>query len=632
MLNRYPLWKNLLLVVLILFGLIYAAPNLFGYDNAVQISAKNNQPVSADIAATVKSNLATQNIPYLSTQETQGALIVRFASTDLQLKARDVIKNQLGDDYIVALNLAPRTPSWLAALGAHPMKLGLDLRGGVNFLLEVDTDSAIKSRQEGDVNIMASDLRDANIRYAGITQSNGNPTLLFRDAQTRSAALDKLTPQFTDYTFASSMQGDSYVLTANMTPAAQTNIVNYAVDQNMTILSNRVNELGVSEAVVQRQGAHQISVDLPGIQDTARAKDIIGKTATVHFQLVDVDNDVATAQAGQVPLGSRLYQDEEGRPVLLKNQIILYGSSINYANAIMDQNGRPAVSIRLSGSGVGLFSRVTADNVGKPIATVYIETIPQTRTVNGKPVITYKQTQKIISIARIDSALGNAFQISGLTDMKYAQNLALLLRSGSFVANVAFVQERTVGPSLGVANIQKGVTSLIVGSLAVILFMILYYRLFGIVADLALLLNIVFIIAVLSVLGATLTLPGIAGIVLTVGISVDANVLINERIREELRNGMSPQAAIHTGYDRAFVTILDANITTLIVTMILFALGSGVVKSFAITLTIGVLTSMLTAVFFTRAIINWIYGGRVIKSLSIGIKNTGVTRNKLTRD
>jgi len=608
------------LVFLILLGLIYAAPNLFGEDPALQISLKNTA-ASFDPTTLEKTGhaLGMQNIPYLSSSQEKDTLLIRFPSTDAQLKAQDVLKATLGEDYIVAQNLAPRTPRWLQKLGAQPMKLGLDLRGGINFLLAVDLDQMVKARQNGDINNMTHDLRDKNIRYVSVTKDTKGIQFEFRDAQTQGEAYDLLVKRYTDYKFDETNENNHFLLTATLTPEAFNNIANYAVDQNANILRNRVNELGVSEAVVQRQGQDKISIDLPGVQDTARAKDLIGKTATLRFQLVDVNADLQSAKSGIVPLGSRLYEFE-GIPIVLKNQVILSGSSITYANAMIDQDGRPAVSVRLGGGGESMFSKITAENVKKPLATVYVETTQQTQMVNGKPVVTRHQTEKIINVATIQTALGNNFQITGLTDMKYAQNLALLLRSGALVAPVSFIQERTVGPTLGEANIHKGKVSVIVGSLAVIIFMILYYRFFGLIADMALILNIVFIMAVLSILGATLTLPGIAGIVLTVGIAVDSNVLIFERIREELRNGMSPQASIHTGYEKAFSTILDANITTLLVAMILFALGSGVVKGFAITLTIGILTSMVTAIFFTRAVVNLIYGGRVVKRLSIGIK------------
>lgn len=619
MLNRYPLWKYLLLTVLILFGLVYAAPNIFGEDPAVQVSVKSTSNVTGNVNVLdqVKQALAAQHISYLTARDEQGKTLVRLASTDVQLKARDTLKTALGDDYNVALNLASRTPGWLQALGAQPMKLGLDLRGGVHFLLDVDVQSVIKARQDGDINALSSTLRDKQIRYTDLSRQQDQLVIQFRDTDNLDKAMDVLPGAFPDYQFATSKTGNA--ITATLTPAAVVNIGNYAVEQNMSILANRVNELGVSEAIVQRQGQTQISVDLPGVQDTARAKELIGKTDTLRFHLVDTEGDVQAAAAGNVPLGSRLYQYESS-PILLKNQAVLTGSSITYATATIGENGRPAVSIRLGGGGESLFSRVTAENIGKPLAVVYVETIPRTQVVNGQTITTQQQVERIINVATIKSALGNSFEITGLDSPQYAQNLALLLRSGALVAPVNLVQERTVGPSLGAANIEKGMLSMLVGGLAVMIFMMCYYRVFGVVANMALLLNVVFIIAVLSMLGATLTLPGIAGIVLNVGMAVDANVLIYERIREELRLGMSPQASIHAGYERAFATIVDANVTTLIVSLILFALGGGVVKGFAITLTIGILTSMITAIFFTRAIVNKIYGGRNVKSLSIGIR------------
>jgi preprotein translocase subunit SecD len=618
--NQYSLWKYILLIAMIILGLIYAAPNFFGEDYAVQISGKNSAQVNDATINQVKQTLDKEKIPYLSMEKEGDSELIRFANTDIQIKARDTIKAVLGDNYSVVINLVPRTPHWLSALGAQPVKLGLDLRGGINFLLDVDVNSVIQARLEGEISNIVSLLRDKNIRYTNIHFEKPQSIVIeFRDSQNLNDAKSALSGSFPDYIFTSS-ENNGYVLKATLSQMALTNMTNYAVEQNRTTLSNRVNELGVSEAVVQRQGEHQISVELPGIQDIARAKDIIGKTATLKLQLVDIDNDARTAaSSGVVPLGDTLYQFE-GLPILLKNQVILRGDSITYATASTGQDGRPAVNVRLGGGGENLFARATAENVGKPLSVVYVETIPQTRMVDGKPVITHQQVEKVINVATIQSALSNNFEITGLSDPKYAQNLALLLRSGALTASVAFLQERTIGPSLGAANIKKGVMSLVVGTLLVVIFMAAYYRLFGLIADLALVLNIVFILAILSILGATLTLPGLAGVVLTVGMAVDANVLINERIREELRNGMSPQASIRAGYERAFATIVDANVTTLIVTIILFALGSGPVKNFAITLAIGILTSMVTANFFTRAIVNLIYGGRNVKGLSIGIK------------
>lgn len=618
--NRYPLWKYVLMVVLVLLAFFYAAPNVFGEDPAIQISAKNAVAVAPGIMDQATHALAMQGIPYKSARVQNGSILIRFPSTDTELKALDAIKTVVGEDYVVALNLAPRTPAWMEAMGAHPMKLGLDLRGGINLLLNVDIDSVFKTRLSADLANTMSGLRDSNIRYAGALVQNNQLMFQFRDSTTSDSALAWLNSHFPDYIFTQSAHNGIPVVAGVLRPAARTSILNYAVDQNINILSKKVNELGISEATVQRQGEQQISIDLPGVADTAKARDILGKTDSLRFQLVDMENDVQSALAGNVPLGSRLYE-YEGRPYLLKNQVILTGNAITYATPTVDEEGRPAVSVRLGGGGgESSFTRITGENVNKLLAVVYVETIPETKMVDGKPVVTHTQKEKVISVAAIKQALPNTFQITGLNDMQYAQNLALSLRSGALTAPVDIIQERLIGPSLGAENIHKGILSLIVGSLAVIVFMVLYYSLFGIIADLALVINVVFIIAILSLLGGTLTLPGIAGVVLTVGLSVDSNVLIFERIREELRNGVSPQASIHTGYEKAFSTIVDANVTTLIVTMILFALGSGAVKSFAITLTIGILTSMFTAIFITRGIVNLIYGGRNVKKLPIGIK------------
>lgn len=628
MLNRYPLWKNILLVVLIFLGILYALPNLFGEDPAVQVSTKGTTTITDIVASQVQGVLDAERIPYLKITHSKDNMLIRFPNTDSELKAKDVVRSILGDNYIVAVNLAPRTPAWLRALGAQPMKLGLDLMGGVNFLLDVDVDSVIKARISGDMNGIGVDLRQGNVRYTSINAKGSQGIVVyFRDANSQNQGYPILSKNLNDYTLTKSEQNGSYLVTATLTPAAWTTLTNYAVEQDMGILTNRVNELGVSEAVVQRQGKNLISVDLPGVQDTARAKDLLGKAATLKFQMVDMNADPQSAAAGAVPLGDTLYT-YQGQPVLLKNQVILTGSSITYATTSTGQNGLPAVQVRLGGGGESLFSRTTAENVGKSMAVVYVESTANTQMVNGKPIITRQQTERVINIATIQSALGNTFEITGLTGTREASNLALLLRSGALSANLSVISERTVGPSLGAANIHKGVVSVIIGALLVILFMAFYYRIFGLVADLALVLNLVFIVAILSILGATLTLPGIAGMLLTVGMAVDANVLINERIREELRNGMSPQASIHAGYERAFVTIVDSNMTTLIVALVLFALGSSTVKSFAITLTIGILTSMVTANFFTRAVINWIYGGRAVKWLSIGIKPSLKPPNK----
>lgn len=615
---KTPIWKNVLLVVVILIGVIYSAPNLYGEDPAVQISAPNATVLPSTLLPTVKELLQKANLPYSSAKEENGNLLVRFKDTDVQLKARDILRAGLNDQFSVALNLAPRTPKWLQFFGAQPMKLGLDLRGGVHLLLQVDVDSVVKARLEGEMHNFGNELREANIRYSSLAYKAPNNLMIqFRNENDLDKAFTLLSRRFSDYLITRQKDGQ-FILNAALTEDATNKITDYAVEQNMTIFNNRVNELGVNEAVVQRQGRDHVSVDLPGVQDTARAKDIIGKTATLKFQMVDVDHDIEGAIRGNVPIGSRVYE-YEGRPYLLKNQVILSGSAITYATASFGEDGRPNVQVRLGGGGESLFHKITAENIGKPMAVVYVETKTEQKIIDGKPTSIRRQVERVINIATIQSALGNNFQITGLSNEKYAEDLAVLLRSGALTAPVDIVQERTVGPSLGATNIRKGVLSLEVGTLLVVFFMILYYRLFGVFANLALILNVVFIVAILSILGATLTLPGIAGIVLTVGMAVDANVLINERIREELRNGVSPLASIRAGYERAFSTIVDANVTTLIVAVVLFALGSGSVKGFAVTLTIGLLTSMVTAIYFTRVIVDMVYSGRQVKKLSIGI-------------
>lgn len=489
------------------------------------------------------------------------------------------------------------------------------------FLLEVDVDALIEAHEKGDMHSMGDALRDADIRYAGISRIKPNGVLVrFRDKATMGSAYNKLIDRYRDYKFVQTAQSGQFQLKAIMTQTALVRVTNYAIDQAMNILNNRVNALGVSEAVVQRQGRNHISVELPGIQDTARAKGIIGKVATLQFQLVDEDHDVGAAMKGDVPVGSKLYMTDNGA-VLLKDRIILHGDAITYATSSSDQSGRPSVNVRLGGnSEVNNFNRVTANNVGKQMAVVYVDIIPQQKTINGKTVTVRHKTEKVISVATIDSALGNNFEITGLQSVKYAQNLSLLLRSGALLAPINIVQERTVGPSLGKSNIHMGLLSIVAGFLFIVLFMAMYYRFFGLLADMALFLNLVFIVAIFSILGVTLTLPGIAAMVLTVGMAVDANVLIYERIREELRLGVSPQASIYLGYARAFTTIVDSNVTTLIVALVLFALGSGPVKGFAVTLIIGLLSSMFTSIVYTRAVANAVYGGKNIKKISIGIK------------
>ena len=618
--NTYPIWKYILLVAMIILGLIYALPNLFGEDYAVQLSRQGSQSLSSDTQQQVKEILNTHHVPFLSVESSATSMLVRFTSMDYQVAAQDALESSLGDSYSVALNLAPRTPAWLSMFNAAPMKLGLDLRGGIHFLMQVNLNQMIQEVEKTDLSSMSDQLRDARIRYSNLrVNSNHVIEISFRSEEAMRTAKKLLTKQFPNFTIAALRNDKQYRLTAEMGKEALAKLQQDAMAQTINILQSRVNQLGVSEPVITQQGLNQISVDLPGIQDTARAKALIGTMATINLQLQDVENDAINAkQTGIIPFGSSLF-DFEDRPVLLKNRIVLHGNSILNASTTTGPDGRPAVSVRVGSGAATLFNKVTAANIGKPLATVYIERKPQTSIVDGKTVTKNVSTTKIINIAIIKSALGTNFDITGLDSAAEANNLSLLLRSGAYRAPLDIVQERIIGPSLGKQNIEMGVRSCLISSLVVIIFMAFYYSVFGLIADVALILNVVFVVAVMSLLEATMTLPGIAGIVLTVGMAVDANVLINERIREELRNGVSPQAAINAGYDRAFSTIVDANVTTLIVAVVLFTLGSGTIKSFAITLTIGLVTSMITAIFFTRAIVNWIYGGQSKRPLKLGM-------------
>jgi len=617
LINRYPVWKYLLVILVIAAAFIYAAPNLYGESPAVQIMGPNAAPVDAAVMDQASAALDAAGVSFKDVKFEGDTLLFLFSSTDAQLKAKEVIQDALGDTYLVAINLAPNTPNWLKSLGAVPMKLGLDLRGGVHFLLQVDVDSVMKQRVEGDLRNISRVLREERIRYAGLNRvSDKEVVVKFRNKEGLKDAYEILSKRYTEFSWEEQNEGNLYLLKGTISPAALYQAREETLEQAMNTLRNRVNELGVSEAIVQQQGESRVAVDLPGIQDTAQAKNILGKTATLEFHMVAAD---ASASAdGLPPPDTRMYRYHD-QPVLLKNQIILRGSSIVSATSGFGEDGRPNVSVRLGGGGANLFTKTTAENIGKPMVVVFVEVKSVPKMVDGKETITYQTDRRIISIATIQSALGNNFQITGLTNQNEARTLALLLRAGALPAPVTIIEERQVGPSLGKQNIDMGVLSVEVGMGLVVIFMALYYGLFGILADLALVMNLVLIVALLSLLGATLTLPGIAGIVLTVGMAVDANVLIFERIREELRRGMGVQASIHAGYERAFVTILDANLTTLIVMLILFSLGSGVVKGLAITVTVGLITSMFTAITGTRALVNLIYGGRSLKRISIGI-------------
>ncbi|OGT46510.1 MAG: protein-export membrane protein SecD [Gammaproteobacteria bacterium RIFCSPHIGHO2_12_FULL_41_20] len=620
--NRYPVWKYILIVVVLICGVIYALPNLYGEVPAVQVAAANSAvTINSQLTDTIKQALTTANIAYTHAQQENRTVLFTFASPDVQLQAKEVIQQTLGENYLVALNLAPTTPVWLKSLGATPMKLGLDLRGGVHFLLQVDVNSVLQQRTEGDLHNIAQALRDEHIRYSGVFRQGKEGVMLqFRTLEAREDAYTFVTQRYPEFSWTKqSSAADEFALQGAWAPAALYQARQETLEQAMNTLRNRVNELGISEAIVQQQGDSRVSVDLPGVQDTAQAKSLIGKTATLEFHMVDVEHDPAlVAAGGMAPTDTRLY-DWHGQPTLLKNQIVLRGSSIVSARSGFGEDGRANVDVRLSGMGDSLFTKTTAESIGKPMAVVYVEVKSTPKLVDGKQEISYQTERHVISVATIQSALGNGFQITGLASADEAKTLALLLRAGALPAPVTIIEERQVGPSLGKQNIHMGILSVEVGMALVVVFMAVYYSMMGIIADLALVLNLVLIVAVLSLLGATLTLPGIAGLVLTMGMAVDANVLIFERIREELRRGMSLQASIYAGYERAFVTILDANITTLIVMMILFSLGSGVVKGLAITVTIGLITSMITAIMGTRAIVNLLYGRREAKRISIGI-------------
>lgn len=617
-LNRYPLWKYILIIVVIGAAFLYAAPNLYPEYPAVQVKRLDNNPLERQTLTQIQSALRANNIIYSNVELQQDALLLRFNTTDVQLKAKDVIQQTLGKNYLVALNLASSTPNWLASIGGSPMKLGLDLRGGVHFLLQVDVNSVVQQRMEGDLRTIGQALREARIRYSGIRRTLENHILLqFNDAQVMDEAFSLVNQRYQEFQWEKNTD-QGFVLQGIIKPMVLFQVKQETLEQAMNTLRNRVNELGVSEAIVQQQGESRVSVDLPGIQDTAQAKNILGKTATLEFRMVDTEHDPFLAKETGAPMDSKLFTHHE-QPILLKNQIILRGASIVSATSGFDEDGSPNVQVRLSGAGESLFTKTTAENVGKPMAVVYVEVLSIPSMENGKQVIRYQTERRIISVATIRSVLGNNFQITGLGSANESRNLALLLRAGALPAPVTIIEERQVGPSLGQQNIHMGLMSIIVGMGLVVFFMALYYGWMGVIADLALAMNLVLIVAILSLLGATLTLPGIAGIVLTVGMAVDANVLIFERIREEIRRGMGIQGSIHAGYERAFITILDANLTTLIVMMILFSMGSGMVKGIAITVTIGLITSMFTAITGTRAIVNLIYGGRPVKRISIGI-------------
>ncbi|MBF0470289.1 MAG: protein translocase subunit SecD [Gammaproteobacteria bacterium] len=620
MLNHYPLWKYLLLLLMVAMGAVYSLPNLYGDDPALQITASRMLEVDASTRDQVLQVLQEQKIAPKSYSLGPDSLLVRFTDTEAQINAYQPVKDALGKGFVVALNLAPATPNWLRELNALPMYLGLDLRGGVHFLMGVDMDAAVTSAIARYVDDIRTILREEKIRYLTIDSDGGHDRVVvkFRDRETLDLALDKVKTQFRDLVYEEIELDNAFYLYVSLSELQQLEVRKFALKQNITTLRNRVNELGVAEPVIQQQGDDRIVVQLPGIQDTARAKEILGATATLEYHMVDEKHDVESALSGRVPPASRLYSDRNGRPILLQKRVIITGDQVTDAASGLDpRSGGPLVSVTLDSKGARRMSNNTRENVGKRMAVVYIETKVETTLVDGKPVRKTERLEEVISVAVIREHFSKRFQTSGLDSTEEARNLALLLRAGALAAPIEILEERTIGPSLGKENIDKGLFSVIVGFMVVLVFMAVWYRGFGLVANIALAFNLVIIVAVLSMLQATLTLPGIAGIVLTVGMAVDANVLIFERIREELRLGNTPHASIHAGYEKAFSTIADANITTLIASLVLFGFGTGPIKGFAITLSIGIVTSMITAIMGTRAIINLSLGGKSLKKLSI---------------
>lgn len=617
MLNKYPLWKSLMVFFIVAIGALYALPNKYGEDPAVQISGKRGVEATAATLDDVRATLTAQKIDFDSVVLERGQLLIRFADTEKQLKAKDVLTDHLGEGYSVAINLTPATPQWLASLGGAPMKLGLDLSGGVSFLMEVNMKEAILKAENDMIESFRSDLRNEKIRYRTVKKSSGEGVdIIFRKAEDLSAAYSFLSRKNRDLLFIENEE--SLSLNATMSELKLKETRQNALEQNITIIRNRVNEIGVAEPLVQRQGKKHIVIELPGIQDTAKAKEILNATATIEFRMVDQQGDINAALRGRVPASSQLLYEADGTPILLKKRVMLRGSHIVDANSGFDQqSGRPQVSIKLDAAGGEKFARATRDNVKKPMATVFIEYKPTNkRDAEGNTI--FRKHEEVISVATIQAVLGRNFQITGASSPAEARNLALLLRAGALVAPIQIVEERTVGPTLGKENVELGFQAIQLGFALVFVFMLIYYKAFGLVANIALLSNLILIVGIMSLIpGATLTLPGMAGIVLTVGMAVDANVLIFERIREEIKAGKTVQQAIHQGYDSAFSTILDANITTLIAALILFAVGTGPIKGFAITLSIGILTSMFTSIIGTRSIVNAVWGGKRLDKLPI---------------
>ena len=610
--NQYPLWKYLLIGIVIFICTLYALPNLFGNDPSVQISPAyaRNMKIDQAVQDTVEAKLKEVNIDFIRIDRTPKQLLVRFKNLDTQGKAYSILRDAL-PKYVVAQNLASATPDWLRAIGGQPMYLGLDLRGGVHFLMQVDMETAIRQDEDAYINELRTLLREKKLRYKGINRvidEKGGLQVTFAISETRDKAKKLVERRYTDLVITEEEGVDEFRLHLAFSEPALKERRQKALEKNITTLRNRVNELGVSEPIIQRQGDERIVVQLPGVQDTARAKEILGATATLEFRMLAAEDD---------QYGGRLYKRREGPPVTLKRSVIVTGDQIIDAAATIDQRtGRPAATIRLDSKGARSMLQTTRKNVGKPMAVVFIEYKIETKLEDGKEVTVRKKLEEVINVATIQEEFSSRFQITGLTSSE-ANNLALLLRAGALKAPMEIIEERTIGPSLGEENIFKGLISILIGFLSVMLFMWMRYKTFGMVANLALLMNVVILVALLSLLQATLTLPGMAGIVLTLGMAVDANVLIFEKIREEIANKNSPQNSIYTGYEKAFITIFDANLTTLIAAVMLFGFGTGPIKGFAITLSLGIITSMFTAIMLSRGVINFFYGSKKLEKLPV---------------
>ena len=616
MLNRYPLWKNLMVIFLVAIGVLYALPNLYGEDPAVQISGTRGQEANSGVLSEVQTVLKDNNLATKSIVLENGSILVRFNNTDAQLLAKDKITEKLGTNYSVALNLAPATPTWLSSIGGNPMKWGLDLRGGVRFLMEVDMNSALSKRQEQLQDSLRTELRKEKYQYTAIKSAeNFGTTITLARPEQLSDVQRYLRRQHQNLEVKAISDNTSSL---GLSDAALNEARESAIEQNLSILRKRVTELGVAEAVIQRQGAERIVVELPGVQDTARAKEILGATATLEFRLVNGNANLEAAARGMVTSDSEVKYDRNNRPIVLYKRAVLGGEHITNASSGVDQNtSRPQVSVTLDSEGGEIMSQTTRANVQKPMATLYVEYKDSgKKDENGKTIL--QKHEEVINVATIQGRFGSQFQITGIDSPAEAQNLAVLLRSGALIAPIQIVEERTIGPSLGAQNVEQGLQASFWGLMIVVAFMVIYYRKFGLIANVALIANIVLLVGLMSLLpGATLTMPGIAGIVLAVGMSVDANVLIFERIKEEIRNGRPIQQAINEGYSGAFSSIFDANLTTILTAVALYAVGTGPIKGFAITLSLGIAISMFTAITGTRAIVNFLYGGKRIDKLSI---------------